>query len=71
MYDCVLILLAGATYGNPGGWVVTFVRLERVHWSGLQIHGEAEKLAEGWVGWNGIASLQPSQESSYYYCDYV
>lgn len=31
MYDCVLILLAGATYGNPGGWLVTFVRLERVH----------------------------------------
>lgn len=31
MYDCVLILLARATYGNPGGWVVTFVRLERVH----------------------------------------
>lgn len=35
MYDCVVILLAGAAYGNSGGWVVTFVRLERVHqvWS--------------------------------------
>lgn len=31
MYDCVVILLAGATYGDSGGWMVTFVRLERVH----------------------------------------
>ena len=31
MYDCVAILLAGATYGNLGRWLVTFVRLERVH----------------------------------------
>ena len=31
MYDCVAILLAGATYGNLGRWLVMFVWLERVH----------------------------------------
>lgn len=47
MYDCVLILLAGTTYGISGGWVVTFVRLERFH----QVYSEnSQGIREpGWA----------------------